>query len=482
VAPRPVDVDIRSRGVDGVRRDFRLIGSEAEELTEKGGRAARGISGAFLEIAHSGEIGVRSLKDFAREGAEIVTMFGTGGPILGAIALVGLAFFEAFERGRKEMEKTRRAALEELQKIAEGGDLIAAGKVAQRLYSGDPYALMAPKNEGESDEAYYGRAFGITGLQNTIGLNRAEIERLKAHSTPGGENQIVRLTLANERLNKVLDEQNAKHAIAIMLVEQFAAKAGEIAANQLANQHYGVGGDEVPVIGNLGALESLFGISHEDAGHQKGVRGFGLLPKDAYEVKMDKLHVRADTIPPDLFNSTQLELLKQWDATMHAMQDTMVGGIAGTLSTALSDAFTGSFDQLGKDAEAGIGSIISNMGGILIHWGTAILPLASLFTKDPLTAGLEAISIGVLLEGLGKALGKAAQGHSGGYSGGGGGFSASSAYATQQSIAGQGRATVVFKGRKHVYDMSNPDDRTEWIANLRALFGDRQIDFIFDDA
>jgi hypothetical protein len=109
MAPRPIDVEIRSRGVDGVRRDLKLISEEGGNVGEKFSRSGRSIAGAFLEVARSGQLGGDKLKEVVKEGGEMATMFGSAGPIIGGVVLLGVAFYEAFSKGAEQIRDAQRA-------------------------------------------------------------------------------------------------------------------------------------------------------------------------------------------------------------------------------------------------------------------------------------------------------------------------------------------------------------------------------------
>jgi hypothetical protein len=68
--------------------------------------------------------------------------------------------------------------------------------------------------------------------------------------------------------------------------------------------------------------------------------------------------------------------------------------------------------------------------------------------------------------------------------GGGGGSTQQASASTQSALAGVGAGsmTVVFKGRRMLLDATNPTERDEFLDMLKTVSGNREIDFVIEDA
>jgi hypothetical protein len=97
--------------------------------------------------------------------------------------------------------------------------------------------------------------------------------------------------------------------------------------------------------------------------------------------------------------------------------------IGNGFSAALAAGIRGKnvFKAFGNVILQGLGSIMQQMGQSLLTYGLAMVKLLP-FLSNPFTSGPAAIAAGVLLMGLGAALGGIATGDGGGGGGGGGGF------------------------------------------------------------
>lgn len=152
-------------------------GAAAGQLGGKYAAAGQQIASAAENMARSGQISGEAAKQMVQQGASMAMMFGVGGPIVGAVAIAGLAIFEVFDRTRKEMEATRRKAEEELNALARNRDVGGLALRAQKLYEGDPFA----RPDLAEDEAERWRRTvqekGITGARATIAEMRAQLAR-----------------------------------------------------------------------------------------------------------------------------------------------------------------------------------------------------------------------------------------------------------------------------------------------------------------
>jgi hypothetical protein len=365
-------------------------------------------------------------------------------------------------------------------RLVNTSSLMQAAMEKQKLYSGDPLESLVARGKDESELDYIKRTGGQLGLAHRVMQDQASIDRIQSKGFLSGADQhrIFNLQEEIKEFNRAVGDMGMQLSVADarfqQLLKTFQAadkigKGGDLASSVGLSFSTAERGDYFAAL--LGRFRA--GVM----GDQENFRGATVAGKSILTGGViSGLKIKAADIPPDLFAEAQGKILEQWDRAMHSMQNAMVSGIANTLSTAISDAFRGNFAAIGKDVEAGLGNIIESMGSILVQWGAAMLPLASAFSSNPLTAAIEAIGIGILLEGLGKALGGAATANYGG--GGSGGYGASGAYASQNSLAGRGNTTVIVKGGQVGWDINNPDDRASFADFIRSLSSTGEVQLI----
>lgn len=159
-----VNVKFKASGVEGVQRGLKLVGASGESTGRQVGGAMRQIAGGAEMVARQGKVTGEALKQVIASGAEMAFMFGAGGPIVGALAIVGLAIYEHITGRMKEARDEINKARSELESLARG-DLVSAGHRQQTLFSGERGAI---RKEGESAAAFLARSQGIEGVRGRL--------------------------------------------------------------------------------------------------------------------------------------------------------------------------------------------------------------------------------------------------------------------------------------------------------------------------
>src|SRR4051812_22757436 len=188
----PVEITIRSTGVDGVQRDLRLVKSEMQSFgaeTQKGEAishsAARGLGelGRGLgNVAQSGELGAFALREFTgaafRLGAEVGSA-GLGAAIGLTVLAIG-TLVEAFGKAGESAKKANQEFQSYIETLVHGS-VVEASLAKAKLFSGDPTAMLTGRRDGESDIAFHARAGGqqyLEAEQTRLAALKEESDRL----------------------------------------------------------------------------------------------------------------------------------------------------------------------------------------------------------------------------------------------------------------------------------------------------------------
>lgn len=476
-ARAPVFVEFRTTGIEGVRSGLRLVRDEGEQGSEKMARSTQRVAGAISEIAHAGEAGQRSIKELITSGAEMALTFGAGGPILGAIGLLGLTFYNVFNRAREEMKKTRETAIEELERIASNADLGEAAKYQQNIYSGNPNAI---RHVDESDLDFMKRRYGLQGVNARVEqLNRGladhpdVVKYVTEHGRYFGSmgygaavdqqaKELAKLLPIQREMNEQF--QAAQRITQELTKAEVARTSAKIAADKTTNAPKELA-DE---IANLKALADIHRLTAPDVARaaalqkqftEQLVHGNPSL-KERVQLERDlatvtaiaktKLEIPTLTMPgvrnplgTNIVNTITgvkaSDITKGfWDiwaegynAFLDRLPQMVAGGLADALSAGLVAGITTGFQKganIGNAGAAFAGAVLHTIGGIAIQIGTSTLMLsqfmqtimtaiASLNPIVGIAASLGLIAFGAVLEGLGSRVGS-----SGSIGGGGGSF------------------------------------------------------------
>jgi hypothetical protein len=252
-ARAPVYVEFRETGMEEVRRGLRLVRNEGEAAGRVGGEGsdrishgAQNVAAAFSEMAHTGEAGQRSVRELIKSGAEMALTFGVGGPIVGAFGLLGLTIYNVFEHAREEIKKTQTEAIEQLEKLRSGGDLMASAKAQQEAYSGNRFAIQKPD---EDDAKFFGRKEGYSGVKSQVERLRDQLptealDYIEKHGKTienmGYSKEIERVGKEYHDLLPILDELKKKYfdlanITAVLSKEQGERDAIKLRHDQEAN-------------------------------------------------------------------------------------------------------------------------------------------------------------------------------------------------------------------------------------------------------
>lgn len=133
----PVEARFRATGIAEVQRGMRLVGKEGEASAGKVGTSMRAIAGGVEAIARQGKVGGEALKGILAQGADMAFQFGAAGPVVGAIAIVGLAIYEHITGRMKEAAEQATKTRQEIANLASAGDMGGLkAKAREVLYGG----------------------------------------------------------------------------------------------------------------------------------------------------------------------------------------------------------------------------------------------------------------------------------------------------------------------------------------------------------
>lgn len=184
------------------------LGTATESTGRKFGLAARQFSFAGEQMARTGQIAGGGLRMMIASGAEMAFMFGTTGPVIGALAITAVSIGTYFANARKEIEETVLKAREAAKSLSKMG-VSDAGEEARRLFSGDPLSTAKDPTTRRAEE------IGVGGLRAQKASLEATVESLRkvadeTKRTPVGLIQAERALLEIDRLLKDIEPRYAK--------------------------------------------------------------------------------------------------------------------------------------------------------------------------------------------------------------------------------------------------------------------------------
>jgi peptide deformylase len=485
---QPIEIKFNTVGVDGVRRDVRAVREEAGALGEQYGKAGERVAGVLAMIAHHGEVSTREMKELVREGGEMATMFGSGGAIVGGVALLGVAIFEAFSKGAEEVEKLTHKledlAAEHVKLMAEfRGNKLAAKEIALN----EEYEKAV--REIEKDAPGWGaRVLAAIGwwtgssldplganertAKGAAGISQLGVNLLQSHANAVKEDQDEQKRLADEAAKK-LDEAR-KHAW---------EGAAYLAANDLSDNanFLRIIRPKWDAMWNQFSLDSevkkstseiirkmiqdtLNDSSKETAGIGTGAVTSGLAGLDA-------LQKAAPVLSPEFWQRLHSPLQQQASQAAGQLGEFVSHEFADAIGQGLAAGVEGGFGAGAKAFEGGLGGILEMIGEkalIGMQFMTAISTAIQTFAPwIGIPAALGLIALGAEM----KHAAASAVHNSGGYGGAGG-----SAYSSSQSsLAGQGSITVVIPKGGSFLDPNNPETMQDFVETLRKAFGLRAV-------
>lgn len=206
------------------------------QLASRVGAASQAIAGASAQAANMGRLTVESAKTMIAQASNMAFMFGTAGPIVGAIGIATLAVVTLFGRARREMEETARHFDEKLAGMRKSGNLIGAAELQRELFSGDRFA---EQGKDESDAVFRLRRLGVQGAKRRL----AEIDALLTQWAKEDMNAVGpairearqlalnKLYEEQRQLTQALPEYEARHKKATAAVDELTAAEGKRAEN-----------------------------------------------------------------------------------------------------------------------------------------------------------------------------------------------------------------------------------------------------------
>lgn len=463
-------VQIEAIGVDKVKRALREVESEAQRAgkgvanaTSTAGPAkfaasARTMAAGLGQVAESGNLAGAGMKQIVIQGSQMALLFGVGGPIVGGIGLVALGIFNMFQRTRREIAETARAARAELRSLS----LASGNELLQELYSGDVTA-----DPGSPE------ALGIGGSKARL----AELQRkIAAAGTSTVRNPTTGLTSTASRADSAWLQEEQKLITFLGNVEgryrRIKTRVDELAAAEV--ERVGIAAREdaraKASASTIAAREKareaearlaadLAFAFDQAAYHLRGLnvaeevnRSITKKANEERERQRREFHRQrsADYLNPDTGTGSfvlppgglQSDVREQWmeavDSQFADMGQQIGATFADGISAGLMEAFsgggiTGGFKAIGKSILSGLGSIFSQMGQSLLKYGLVMKGLLPALS-NPFTSGAAAIAAGVALMALGGLLGGIAQGRAGAGGGGGGSFREPYSYARQGDL------------------------------------------------
>jgi hypothetical protein len=385
------------------------LAAGADNMGRRFGQATLQMAGGLEIMARTGTVMGEGLRSVVSQGSNIAFMFGTAGPIVGAIGIAGMAIVDLFANARKQIEETERQAKETLDRMQDAGDFASMNARARDVMFGTPSKdfkdgidylqshvpqLEASLNAAQRrlgtgfldlvKGAITGGAAGVAGSDFTIvqalkqqfAAEKAQLDALKKE-----RDDILRRMLAPDTRPR-LDARG-------LPITTTAQRVGDM-----------------PILDTPGIVGTGFDSALD-------VRN--LLPKRFHD---------------ELVVPVRLHFEGEDDAATQAFQglEERFKNYGETLSTTFADALAagveGGFGDFGKTLLSGLGSFFIETGKAILKFSALMMKLFAAIKASPLLAGPVGIVIGAGLIALGASLRGAASdaagsslgGHSGGYS------------------------------------------------------------------
>lgn len=198
--------------------------SQAESAKSRVGASARTMAMGFENLARSGNLAGEGMKQVVAQAADMAFMFGSTGPIVGAIGIAALAIFSLFDRTRREAAETTKKLKAEMQEIRRMS-LDSAQELATTLFSGDPLA-----DEGAAERRSIPEMQAeLARLNAEIAKQQGIIDKASATTSSAAGATVLLRQAEKERadLLEILTPREQKHAEAMATVNRMAAKAVE---------------------------------------------------------------------------------------------------------------------------------------------------------------------------------------------------------------------------------------------------------------
>lgn len=359
--------------------------------TDRIAGASRQASFALETMARQGQVAGEPLRQLLSIGGEMAFMFGAGGVVAGAMASLGLAVFNTFQRAKEEAKKAQEDMLKDFRSFGRqlrDADVGSAASIAARLYSGDQYA------ETEMER------MGLSGVS-------AELTRLVSVMKEG-----VQQHTRYNQLTAMATELNNKYALAMQRVKTTMADVvgGQQRSLSEANAWQGAFSRQLRGPAGIGSVTRDGGTSAD--------------LDDLLRAYLGEVQARA-SVPAALQNNPLKEwfdlMKKQVADSTAAMKEQLAAegaAVGAVFSNALADGLATAVRtrDLGAGFKQLTAGLLAGIGGMMIHTGQAMVKFGALidafkkallgfFGGSAIAAGVALIAIGAGLQGLSGALG-----------------------------------------------------------------------------
>jgi hypothetical protein len=430
-----VNVKFRATGTSEVQRGLKLVGSSGENAARQVGGSLRQIAGGAEMVARQGKVTGDALKQVISSGAEMAFMFGAGGPIVGALAIVGLAIYENITGGIKAARDEARKFSQDLADLRTNNDLAGSGKLSQRLYSGERFAVQ---QDGESDEAFTARRLGVVGLRSKV-FGAQRVAQAGVSTSGQMTNAAQHAQMEYEKWLPILEAVEAKATAAAQAFDALARAEGQRAKNQvdIARQeylkNYPLSLSQIAAHGKTDALldptldlmrlgqfgpNGRFGVrltpgqtqSPGPLGGLDGYRSFGLKPKDlGHTFESQFVSPLADSISKSIGDGIGAAISSGFDAAF--AKGANIGKVSAAFGASAISTLGGVFKQIGMESLLGL-EFMNAIKVAITSWNPAF----------GIAASLGLIALGSAMQSAGGRMNANSAG-GGGSSGGGGGSS-----------------------------------------------------------
>jgi hypothetical protein len=387
-------------------REAERQGSAAQALATRQSTAVLSAARGLEQIARTGNLASSSLDTVIAQSSQIAFAFGATGAIVGSIGVATNAIVQMFQRATEEARKLAREMASEFERIAHQ-DVLAQGRTAGLLYSGDPNAAD-PMTANSIPELKRQRDAALARSQQTTMVgSRAGFTRVLSDDARAAAEEVKKLNTELQRRNDLL-------------------------TSILGTNGRG---------GSLERAAAIKGIKPDKAAKPEKV-------KDVFFDEQGTIHAAKRAY--DQAVERVARALEEEQAPIKRLAKTIQTQLGDTLGKAIADGLEAGFSGkgIGGAFEALTATVLGGLGSFMIQLGSQMIVVG--ITLDALAESLlslngpGAIAAGVALVAAGAGLKAIAGSFGGGASrGGGGSYSGAS--------AGGGVASIIDRG------VINPD-------------------------
>lgn len=539
MAPKPIEIVVKTVGIDGVQRDLSDLGGHGKAAAAESARGAEGLASVLFHVTETGKLSARTTKELVTGLGEVAGFVGSTGLIIGGVALLGAAFVEAFAKADESMKK----AHETMQQLNDQSVRLHAELTGNVL--GQKELQIADKYNAEFkkiDEQFSNSWFGKLLIAGGFGAFAKPEEFLKpardqlAKATYGDTDSEISKAKRDEALRKGIADAGAlgqgfdpvqrysEQLKAIELQREKAIESGEL--SEEAANHRAAAQKETLVrnayeyeqtlatevaVAQAKFRENVFAAQkiQEDSRYEKELRDLGKLTLTEQErvAAVDQIKLKHTAIGLEIEKQRQyaleasrieagkgdinplVNLRAELDAIELKRKKSIDAGADEVAATETAenekrqifqnsiDAAIRSNDSLAKIAtKVALDPLISYLEGLAIQ--EAIKAEAHYADFDIVGGTLHAAAATAALAGaheIAQLAGGSASGGGSHASGSGGGVSAASL--SSATGGSGGRTTVVIKGGQ-LLNMRDPETRAQFIAAIKTISNDGEIDFI----